>query len=209
MRKTIIGTVFTGHVKTQERQWIETKAFVLIIPLYFMNSLLVTDVTGGGRRGIEIKTNRTSIIAAIIRLIVSFICVFFVGGFMGNYGSATWAWLIYPAILSTALMIYCWFFFGKTTKKEKFVRQQFGEALGLYYMPEWLKASDASNHFKKLKKAYVSKFGTTDWKEKLPTMFSHYDEFPLAFCLTALENSLDYNAETEVMLKEIVAKNVA
>lgn len=204
----IFGTVFTGLVKTQNKQWIESKVFCLGIPLYVTNTMLVTDIAGRGRRGIEIKTNRTSIIAAIIRPIVTVLCVFSIGGFIGNYGSAAWSWLIYPAIISLALTIYCWFFFGKTTKQEKFVRQQFGAVLGLYYMPKWLNASDVSTHFNKLKKAYVSKFGTTDWKEKLKSMFYHDEDFSLAYCLTSLENCLAYNADSEALLKDITAQNI-
>jgi hypothetical protein len=72
----IFGTVFTGHVKTQNKQWIESKVFCLGIPLYVTNTMLVTDVTGRGRRGVEIKTNSISIIAAILRPIVTVLCFF-------------------------------------------------------------------------------------------------------------------------------------
>jgi hypothetical protein len=208
MGKIIIGAIFIGHVKTQASQWIETKVFCFVIPLYIINTMLITDVEGRGRRGIEIKTNRTSIIAAIIRPIVTGICIVAVGGFIGNYGSRSWSWLIYPATISTALMIYCWFFFGRTTKREKFVRQQFGQVFGLYFMPEWLKAYEVKGKFEKAKKAYVSKFGTTDWKEKLKSMFYHDEDFSLAYCLTSLENSLAYNADSETLLKDITAQNI-
>lgn len=204
----IIGTVFTGHVKTQNKQWIESKVFCLGIPLYVTTTMLVTDVTGRGRRGIEIKRNWTSIIAAFIRIISTLLCVFSIGGYIGNYGSQHWAWLIYPAILSTALMIYCWFFFGKTTKHEKFVRQQLGDVFGLYFMPHWLHDYEVNNHFEKLKKAYVAKYGAADWKEKLKTaQFQHVDGFSLYYSLTFLENHIGYNAETEALLKDIEAQN--
>jgi hypothetical protein len=204
----IFGTVFTGLVKTQNKQWIESKVFCLGIPLYVTNTMLVTDIAGRGRRGIEIKTNSTSIIAAIIRPIVTILAVFSVGGYIGNSGDPKWSWLIFPAILSTALMVYCWFFFGKANKHEKFVRKQFAEVFGLYFMPHWLHDHMVASNFEKLKKAYVSKFGTTDWKEKLKsTQYQHIDGFSLYYCLTALENHLSYNAETEALLKDIAAQN--
>jgi hypothetical protein len=202
----IFGTVFTGHVKTQEKQWIETKLFCLFIPLYVVNTMLVTDVTGNGRRGIPINTNSTSIIAAIIRPIVTVICLFSIGAFIGNYD--TMLWLLIPAILSVPLFIYGWFFFGKTTKHEKFVRKQFGLLFGLYFMPEWLPRDQVISNFENLKKAYVSNFGTTDWKEKVRNAQYNSEGFSLFYCLTALENCLDYNAETEKMLKEISAQNI-
>lgn len=202
----IIGTVFTGHVKTQNKQWIESKVFCLGIPLYITNTMLVTDVTGRGRRGVEIKTNSISIIAAIIRPIVSIAWVFSIGAFIGNYD--TMLWLLWPSIISTALLVYCWFFFGKTTKHEKFVRQQLGDVFGLYFMPHWLHDHEVNTHFEKLKKAYVAKYGAADWKEKLKSAkFQHIDGFSLYYSLTFLENHIGYNAETEALLKDIEAQN--
>lgn len=202
----IIGTVFTGHVKTQNKQWIETKMFCFGIPLYITNTMLVTDVTGRGRRGIEIKTNRMSILAAIIRPIVTIGWLISMGALIGNHDTMTWLWG--PAILTTALFVYSWFFFGKTTKYEKFVRKQCGDVFGLYFMPEWLDAYEANGNFESAKKVYVAKFGTTDWKEKLKKMYYHDEHFALAYCLTALENNIAYNPESEALLKEVATANL-
>jgi hypothetical protein len=170
--------------------------------------MLVTDVTGRGRRGVEIKTNSISIIAAIIRPIVTIAWVFAIGAFIGNYD--TMLWLLGPAIISTALFVYCWFFFGKTTKHERFVRQQLGDVFGLYFMPHWLHDHDVASHFEKLKKAYVAKFGAADWREKLKgAQFQQVDGFSLYYSLTVLENHLAYNAETEAWLKDIATQSAA
>jgi len=204
----IFGTVFTGHVKTQNKQWIESKVFCLGIPLYVTNTMLVTDVTGSGRRGVEIKTSSISIIAAILRPIVTILCVFSVGAFLAN--TDTMFWLLGPAIISIALFVYCWFFFGKTTKHEKFVRKQLGDVFGLYFMPQWLHDHEVNSHFEKLKNAYVAKYGAADWKEKLKSAkFQNVDGFSLYYSLTLLENHIGYNAETEALLKDIEAQNAS
>jgi hypothetical protein len=202
----IFGTVFTGQVKTQERQYIETKVFCFIVPLFVVTTLLVTEVTANGRRGLEIKSNRASIIATIIRPLISVLCIFAIGAFIGNYN--TMLWLLIPALLTTALFIYVWFYFGKTTKYERFVREQFGKQFGLYFMPNWLKPFELKSKFEGLKKIYISNFGTTDWKEKIRNMPYYKEEFSLLYCLSALENTINNNPETEKMLREISTNEI-
>ena len=197
----IFGTVFTGQVKTQERQYVETKVFCFVIPLYVVTTLLVTKVTAEGRLGMEIKSNRISILAATIRPIISVIWVFATGAFIGNYD--TMLWLLVPLTISIFLFIYFWFYFGKTTKQERFVREQFGKIFGLYFLPRWLKPLDLKTKFEGLKKVYISNYGQSDWKDKIKGMPYYKEEFPLLYCLTALENTIDYNPETEKLLNEI------
>jgi hypothetical protein len=204
----IFGTVFTGHVKTQEHQWIESKVFCLGIPLYVTTTMLVTEVTGsGGRLGIEIKTNKISIAAAVIRPIITIFFVFSVAAFIANYDEMLW--LLAPAVTTTALFVYSWFFFGKTTKRERFVRKQFGTLVGIYFMPHWLDSNTVQSYINRLKEAYISHFGTTDWKVKLKGLKYEDDAFTICYCLTALENTIAYDAETDRMLNEIAAHNPA
>ena len=197
----IFGTVFTGQVKTQNKQYIETKVFCLIIPLAVVTTLLVTEVVANGRRGLEIKSNRTSIIAATIRPLISLPCLFAVVAYIANYD--TIKWLLIPALLAIPLFVYVWFYFGRTTKYERFVREQFGKQFGFYFMPNWLKPYDLKSKFEELKKIYISNFGTSDWKEKIIDMPYYNEEFPLLYCLTSLENTINNKPETEKMLKNI------
>ncbi len=203
----IFGTVFTGHIKTQEKQWIESKVFCLGIPLYVTNTMLVTDVTGSGRRGIEIKTNSTSIAAAIIRPIVTVAWIFSVGAFIANYDEMFW--LSGPALIFTALFVYSWFFFGKTTKDERFIRKQFGITIRCFILcPTGLNLCNIQSYLDKLKEVYLSHFDTTDWKERLKNLPYEDKAFTICFCMTALENAIAWNAETAKMLDDITAQHL-
>jgi hypothetical protein len=202
----IFGTVFTGHVKTQEKQWIESKVFCLGIPLYVTNTMLVTEVTGNGRSGIEIKTNGVSIAAAVIRPIVTILCFFSVVAFIANYDEMLW--LLGPAVVTSVLFVYSWFYFGKTTRHERFVRNQFGALFGFYFMPHWLESATAQSYLERLKAVYVSRYGATDWKEKLKGATYGEEVFTICYCLVALENAMTHRAETDSMLKEIAAQHL-
>ena len=202
----IFGTVFTGQIKTQGKQYIETKMFCLIIPIYVVNTLLVTDIVGNGRKGIEIKTNIHSIIASIIRIIITIICVFSIGAYIGNYDEM--AWLAIPTITSLFLTIYFWFYFGKTTKYERFARKQFAKEFELYILPSWLKNSTLRFYFESLKKKFTTKYGKEmNWKEKLLNASKFDEDFSLFYCLTALESELGDNTELKKILKDITLKN--
>lgn len=195
----IFGTVFTGQVKTQEKQYIESKLFCFIVPLSVITTMLVTEVTPKGRLGLQIKTNKTSIIAAAIRPLISIPFIFSFIAFLANYD--TMFWLLVPTLILFFLFVYAWFFFGKTTKSERFIRSQFGKQLGLYFMPNWLKSEDLKGMFEVLKNKYTSEFGDTDWKEKFKTISSKNDNFSLVFCLTALENEIIKDPKIDKLIK--------
>jgi hypothetical protein len=201
----IFGTVFTGQVKTQEKQYIETKVFCFIIPLWVVSTLLVTEWIVNGRKGIEIKTNSISVIASIIRPLVTLLLVGVVGVYLGNDNMQ---WLVIPGIVTILLFCYCWFYFGRTTKYERFVREQFGKQIGLFIMPNWLKNYEVKTNYEKLKKIYVTNFRTSDWKEKITKIPYYNEEFSLAYCITALENEYEKNPDTEKILKDIAAKEI-
>jgi hypothetical protein len=197
----IFGTVFTGQIKTQDKQYIETKMFCLIVPIYVVNSMLVTEVVANGRKGIELKKNSLSIMAAIIRPIISIALFFSVGAYIGNYD--TMPWLIAPLIFTLGLFVYFWFYFGRTTAYEKFIRLQFAKELGLYIFPKWLKQQQARTFFEQLKKQYLVKNSTENWVEKINTVPYYSEEFSLAFCLAALENYLNPDIEKEQLFIKI------
>ncbi len=198
----IFGTVFTGQIKSQNKQCIETKVFCFIIPVYIMTTTLVTDVIPRGRKGIEIKTNKISVIAAIIRPIISVLALFSIGAYIGNFGNDEWQWLIIPVIIAFSLFIYFWFFFGKTNKKEAFIRNQFAKETGLYLIPNWLKKRKLEHFFYELNKKYKKDFDNELWSDKLVGLSKYDQSFSLFFCLTALEAEL----KNDLNKKELIDK---
>ncbi|WP_271766122.1 hypothetical protein [Aquimarina algiphila] len=187
----IFGTVFTGQIKSQNKQCIETKVFCFIVPIYVMTTTLVTDMLPRGRKGVEIKTNKTSIIAAFIRPIISVLTFFSIGAYIGNFENNEWQWLIIPSLISISLFVYFWFYFGKTTKKEAFIRNQFAKETGLYFIPNWMKNMNLKHFFAELKKKYKQEFNDESWNDKLIGLSKYDSNFSLFFCLTALEAELN------------------
>ncbi|NVK08331.1 MAG: hypothetical protein HWD89_04715 [Tenacibaculum sp.] len=202
----IFGTVFTGQIKSQNKQCIETKVFCFVIPIYIMTTTLVTDVVPKGRKGIEIKTNKISVIAAIIRPIISVLTFFSIGAYIGNLGNDEWQWLIIPSIISFSLFIYFWFFFGKTTKKEAFIRSQFAKETGLYFIPNWLKKMNLKYFFNELNKKYRKDFDDELWDDKLIGLSKYDPKFSLLFCLTALDGELNNDVRKKELINTITKK---
>jgi hypothetical protein len=199
-----IGTIFIGQIKTQEGQYVETKMFCFIFPLYVVTTLLVTGITGDGRVGVEIKTQKISVIAAYLRLFITIAFIFSIGATIGNYD--TMSWLFIPLIFTAGLTVYLWFYFGKSTKYENFIREQFAKQLDLYILPKWMKPHQVKNHFETFKKAYLAKNNASDWKVNTGKL-NHYDEaFSLAFCLTALENEMKHDDSANNVLKNAFQK---
>ena len=202
----ILGTVFTGQIKSQNKQCIETKVFCFIIPVYIMTTTLVTDILPRGRKGIEIKTNKISVIAAFIRPVISVLTFFSIAAYIGNLGDSRWQWLIIPSVISLILFIYFWFFFGKTTKKETFIRNQFATETGLYFIPNWIKNINLKHFFTELKKKYQQEFDNELWSEKLIGLSKYDSKFSLFFCLTALEAELNNDSKKKDLIDRITEK---
>jgi len=196
----IFGTVFTGQIKTQNKQYVETKMLCIFIPIYVMTTMLVTEVLPSGRQGIEIKTNPLSIVAAAVRSIITVIFLFSLVAFIANYD--TMMWLLIPTIVSLALFVYLWFYFGRTTPYEKFVREQFGTIFGIYAMPEWLMEDVCQRYYERAAAAYEQKYNARDWKDKLKSTMPGESDFTLGYCIAHLENVLNGDTEIKILLRQ-------
>jgi hypothetical protein len=196
----IFGTFFTGRVKTQNEQFIETKIFSFIIPIYPISSMLVTETLSRGRRGIDIMKNKLSVIAAILRILSTFSFLFFSFIYHGSYSESIFIKIL-RVIIPLSLAIYFWFFFGKTKSKEKFVRNQFGKIFGLYFMPEWLYLDEFKKMNDDAKKTYRTKNSSDSWIEKLNTTKFNDDDFALIYCISYFENILNPNKNTSELLE--------
>ncbi|HEY5748783.1 MAG TPA: hypothetical protein VIU12_22090 [Chryseolinea sp.] len=196
----IFGTVFTGQIKTQNKQYIETKMLCIFIPIYVMTTMLVTEVLPSGRQGIEIKTHPLSIVAAAVRSIITVIFLFSLAAFIANYDEMTW--LLIPTIVSLVLFVYLWFYFGRTTPYERFVREQFGKTFGIYTMPEWLMEDVCRNYYERAVVAYEKNYNTRDWKDQLKSTLPGESDFKLRYCITHLESILNNDTEIKTLLRQ-------
>ncbi len=169
------GTGFFGKVKKQNNQWIETKFFYLMVPIYPINSMLVTSSRWRERQGMEIPLNKTSIIALYGRLVSTAFAVIswinyyiYSTGYYISYGDMHAPRFYFPffQILFTALAIYFWFFYGKTKKEEFIQRDKIGKSIGVYAMPEWFYTDKAKAILDDLERSYLLDFNS-NWKEDL------------------------------------------
>lgn len=182
---------FLGKIKIQNKQFIETKFFCIgIIPINPISSMLVTELDGNSRIGIEIMKNKLSILAVILRLLSTI--MFLSSGifYPSGYFEENTILKVFKVIITLLVAIYFWFFFGKTTKKEKFIRNQFGKIYGLYFMPEWLYLDEFEKFNESAKKIFIAKYSSESWSEKLNTSRYNDDDFALFYCLSYFENIL-------------------
>lgn len=144
----IIGTVFIGGVKKYKSQQIQTKFFMLGVPLFPMeNSMLVTEIVSNGRRGIPIKPHAQSVIAGYARIFVLLAAIFSI---VVDHTRTS-------LILLGALDVYLWFFYGRSTEEENEIRELIGDYTNLYAMPEWLENTTLYPIFNQLNRVYESK----------------------------------------------------
>lgn len=171
------GTGFFGKVKKQNNQWIETKFFYLMVPIYPINSMLVTNSRWRERQGMEIPLNKTSIKALYGRLISTIFAIISWFNFYINYSDSAYyitssntiaerSHFPFFQIIFTALCIYFWFFYGKTKEEEFIQRDKVGRAIGLYAMPEWFYTDKAKAILDDLERSYQLDFNS-NWKEDL------------------------------------------
>ena len=198
-----LGEMFLGKIKTQNKQYIETKFFCIgIIPINPISSILVTESNSNGRKGIDIMKNKMSIIAVILRFVSTFCFlssgIFYPSGFFKEDVIMK----ILKVLITLLLTIYFWFFFGKTTKKEEFIRKQFGEIFGLYFMPEWLYLDEFEKFNESAKTFFITKFSSQNWSEKLNKAKYNDNDFALFYCLSYFENILHPNKKVENIIQQ-------
>jgi len=148
----IFGSTFSGHVKTQNHQWVESKVIAFFIPIAIPYSFLVTEVTGTGRKGIELNVVPISVTAILLRAIVTVVSFFTVAASVANVTNLPW--LIPVALVSLAGFYYAWFVFGKTKPEEMLVREAFYRTTGFSVMPEWLRNSQLTSFYTSLYQHY-------------------------------------------------------
>jgi hypothetical protein len=196
----IIGTMFAGQIKSLHGQYISTKVFILGLPIFPIDSILVTKKEFlVGRNGIEIPKNNISITAAFLRiwLIPLAALLFFLLRFQTDTSAFTFIGL-------TALaFIYLWFIFGRSTAKENFAREHFGKIFHVYFMPEWLYFEDLEKFQKAAMKNYNEEFGNEDWESELKKIQIGDLRFSLVYCTAYLTIQLkDMESKRKILDKK-------
>jgi len=117
-------------------------------------------------------------------------------------------YMIVPSVIFSAGAIYSLAFMGRSSPKEKFVRDQFGIITGLFLVPGWLKEKEQNNFFNSFKAEYQKLHKDKDWSNKIQTVTAEHELFALYFSLTALEAELNADENLKNLLNDIVEKSV-
>jgi hypothetical protein len=163
-----------------------------------MSMFVTKKETLGGRYGFEIPKNTASIAASYLRILtIPALILMFAASAHSNGKDLTLTILMW---LTLALMVYIWFFLGKTTAKESFSRAQFGTVFEVYLMPEWLYYEDLEKFYRSGRARYEAEFGEQDWEQKLKYAKVSDPDFALVYCRAYLEIQLHGLEEKRALL---------
>src|SRR4051812_48307842 len=113
----VIGTAFLGKVKEVNKQWVETKFFILGLPLFPLSSMLVTSSNFRSRQGMHIPLNSTSVIAGYGRLLTFLLgLILFVFGLSNPERDSINTILAVIGAALLALWFFLYFKFGKASE---------------------------------------------------------------------------------------------
>jgi len=193
----IIGTMFLGKVKEINKQWIETKFFILGVPLFPTSSMLVTASAHNSRQGISIPLNATSVIAGYARLFTFLAALgLILGGMIEANNTLT--------LVGVAFAIawgYFYFKFGKPSAEEIAERSKLGNAIGIYALPNWYDFDGAMRNLNHLQFHYKGKFNS-DWKTDLSSGDVSSEKIPVLYALAVCNYMIDQSPANDDMLNK-------
>lgn len=200
--KLLFGYNDFGYVKSYKKQFIKSSFFCFLFPLKFEDSYL-----GNKEDSIIIKRNYTSIIKTfffIPNIFTVFLLLAIIAGVVQNPIEELSFYFYIAVLLFLFLLIYPNFIFGRTTKKEKLIREIFYQETGYSLMPNWI--SETSSFTPQISevatKRFLTAFKTEDYSkmsiEKNNPNFNQY------FVYVSLKAFID----KEEQAKEIYLKLV-
>ena len=169
----LFGTTFLGKVDKIEEQWIETNFFYLFVPLFPIDSMLVTSSEFRRRQGMKVALNTKSVIAGYARVYL----------FLLSAGLIWMNWIIaadsfgpfairydfffFLMLAAVASWVYFMFFFGRPKDIDVKIRKKIATCTGLYALPEWFDYDESEQFLKKYLHSYQQMYPDADWKKDL------------------------------------------
>lgn len=161
-----IGTMFLGKVEGVDEESIQTKFFILGIPLVPLTSFYSLGDTHNGVRGFEIDMHGTSVLAGYLRL-NSFIAALLFGIFAwvqrDSYGGSGGLWVGF--LLSVGLLIAS-MFIGRISEDEKERRRMRRSLIGIGAPPHILPPSTRQDLLESLEQAWAKR-SSVPWREAM------------------------------------------
>jgi hypothetical protein len=188
-----IGTMFLGRVEALDNESVQTKFFVLGIPLIPLTSYYATAETVNGVQGFEIHVHGTSVLAGYLRmgtLIVAVICGIF--GWIEHSSYDPQYGLFGVAALATVAWALSMFLVGRLSDAERTRRTRLRQATGLGAPPELLPVDVRDEIERKLELRWQHLGEGQDWKARLRSGSARSSELPTLFALA------EYAADAEL-----------
>ena len=164
----IFGSIFGGKVQQVDKQWIETKFFLLMVPLFPTSTMFVTNSEHNRRNGFEISSYGASVGHGYLRFFSLILG-------LGCYGVSLFGdtdlfreFPVSPALAGTAFaLVYAWSVMTKryATGEQLLERRRLGAIVGLNALPEWMPLQLRVQLEEKIKNELQQSFGSDNIKE--------------------------------------------
>jgi hypothetical protein len=198
-----VGTMFLGQVEDLDHECIETKFFVLGVPLFPMESWYVTGRAGLDIRGILLPTvHGTSVLAGYLRIglwIVALLAAVF--GWIEHRSYDPQYGLFGLAALAVVAWVPAQFVLGRLSERERARRVMLRAAIGLGAPPELLPMDTRSEMQRKLERAWAAKHPGQDWPAALKEGKATGDDAALLFALAAYDGDPAHVAAAEPLAR--------
>lgn len=164
----IFGSIFGGKVEQADEQWIETKYFLLMVPLFPTSTMFVTKSQYNRRNGFEIGSYGKSVGHGYLRFftLILGIAAFGVSLFAGPGIHQEMPFS--PALAGTLFaLLYAWSVMNHryATGEQLMERKRLGAIVGLNALPEWMPLQLRQQLEEKIRGEIVQSFGSDNIKE--------------------------------------------
>ncbi|MEZ4236945.1 MAG: hypothetical protein R3F59_12495 [Myxococcota bacterium] len=187
-----VGTMFLGEVERLGVESVQTKFFILGVPVVPLESFYATGLTANGLQGFPIPLHASSVAAGYLRLgagIVAFTLGLFAflewRDWSPQYGLAT------GAAVATAVWAASTFGLGRLGHAERLRRSRLQEAVGLGAPPELLPETLRSDLATALEAKWAALSPDTDWRDRLQSGDAAPDELLLLHALAEYAGERD------------------
>lgn len=179
-----IGTMFLGRVEALENESVQTKFFVLGVPIAPVASYYATGETGNGVQGFEIPVHGMSVLAGYLRMgtfLVAMLCGIF--GWIEHRSYDPQYGLLGVTAIAGVGWALSMFVIGRLSPTERTRRERLRQATGIGAPPELLPDDVRDEIEAKLELRWRHLSDASDWKARLSGGQARRDELPTLYAL--------------------------
>lgn len=163
-----VGTMFFGEVEALDHESVQTKFFVLGVPLFPLESYYATSSDGHSLRGVVIDVHPTSVLAGYLRIgagLAAFLCGLF-AWFEWRAHDPQWGLAL---TAGAAAVVWAWslLWLGRLSPAEQARRRRLRAATGIGAPPELLTAGVRADLAASLERRWAEVTGGADWRARL------------------------------------------